>query len=101
MSYIKYEDLLHDGVDAVDICLPVNLHAKTVIAAAEAGKHVLVEKPMALTVQECDEMISAARGHSVKFMVVHNQLFYPPHNEAKRLVDVEIGKPIMLVTRLH
>ncbi len=46
-------------------------------------------------------MISAARRHSVKLMVAHNQLFYPPHNEAKRLVDAEIGKPIMLVTRLH
>ncbi len=52
-SYTKYEDLLRDKrVDAVDICLPVNLHAQAAIAAAEAGKHLLVEKPMALTLRE-------------------------------------------------
>jgi predicted dehydrogenase len=101
-SYTKYEELLRDEqVDAVDICLPVNLHAQATVAAAEAGKHVLVEKPMALTLQECDEMISAARKHGVKLTIVHNQIFYPPHNEAKRLIDEEIGSPRMLVTRLH
>jgi predicted dehydrogenase len=101
-SYTDYHDLLRDErVDAVDICLPVNLHAQAAIAAAESGKHVLVEKPMALTLRECSGMISTARRHGVKLMVAHNQLFYPPHNEAKRLVKAEIGEPIMLVTRLH
>jgi predicted dehydrogenase len=101
-SYNKYEDLLHNNkVEAVDICVRPNLHAQITVAAAEAGKHILVEKPMALTLRDCDEMISAAKRNNVSLTVVHNQLFYPPHIEARRLVDTEIGKPIMLVTRLH
>jgi UDP-N-acetylglucosamine 3-dehydrogenase len=101
-SYTRCEDLLRDNeVDAVDICVPVNLHARIAVAAAEADKHLLLEKPMALTLQECDDIISAARKNSVNLTIVHNQLFYPPHNEAKRLVETEIGKTIMLVTRLH
>ena len=101
-SYSDYRDLLRDeDVDAVDICLPNFLHAPAAIAAAETGKHVLVEKPMAITVKECDEMISAAKKHGVKLTVGHNQVFYPPHQEAKRLIGSELGRPILLLTRLH
>jgi len=101
-SYSDYTQLLKDpSVDAVDICVPNFLHSQVAIAAAEAGKHVLVEKPMAITVKECDEMISAARKNGVKLMVGHNQVFYPPHQETRRLIQEEIGKPILLLTRLH
>jgi len=62
---------------------------------------VLVEKPMAITVKECDEMIAAAKRNHVKLMVGHNQIFYPPHQETKRLIQEEIGRPILLLTRLH
>ena len=101
-SYSDYNQLLKDpSVDAVDICVPNFLHSRIAIAAAEAGKHVLVEKPMAITVKECDEMISAARKSGVKLMVGHNQVFYPPHQETRRLIQEEIGRPILLLTRLH
>ena len=101
-SYSDYSELLkNDKVDAVDICVPNFLHSKITIAATEAGKHVLVEKPMAITVKECEEMVAAARRGGVKLMVGHNQIFYPPHQEAKRLIQEEIGKPILLLTRLH
>jgi UDP-N-acetylglucosamine 3-dehydrogenase len=101
-SYSDYKKLLADpAVDVVDICLPNGFHAEVTIAAAEAGKHVLVEKPMAISVQQCDEMIRAAKKNNVKLMVEHNQTFYPPHIETKRLIQGEIGKPIMLVTTLH
>ena len=101
-SYSDYQQLLKDeSVDAVDICVPNFLHSKIAIAAAEAGKHILVEKPMAITVKECEEMIAAAKRNDVKLMVGHNQIFYPPHREAKRLIQEEIGKPILLLTRLH
>ena len=57
--------LLEDGgVDAVVVALPHWLHCEVTVAALNAGKHVLVEKPMAMTVAECDEMISAARARS-------------------------------------
>ena len=88
-------------IDAVSICLPPYLHAQVAVAAAEAGKHILVEKPMAPTLKECDEIIEASDRSKVKLMVGHNQLFFPPIREARRLVESEIGKPLMLVTRLH
>jgi UDP-N-acetylglucosamine 3-dehydrogenase len=101
-SYSDYNELLrNDEIQAVDICVPNFLHSKIAIAAAEAGKHVLVEKPMATTVKECQDMIASARRNSVKLMVGHNQIFYPPHQEAKRLIQEEIGRPIFLLTRLH
>ncbi|MDA4111917.1 MAG: Gfo/Idh/MocA family oxidoreductase [Thaumarchaeota archaeon] len=101
-SYSDYSQLLKDEtVDAVDICVPNFLHSTIAIAAAEAGKHVLVEKPMAITVKECEEMISAAKRNRVKLIVGHNQIFYPPHQETKRLIEAEIGRPILLLTRLH
>lgn len=57
----RYEDVLADPeIDAVDLCLPHHLHAPAAIQAAQAGKHVLCEKPLALNVEECDAMIVAA-----------------------------------------
>ena len=101
-SYADYKALLADPlVDVVDVCVPPAYHAEVVVAAAEAGKHVLVEKPMEISVQKCDEMIRAARKNNVKLMVEHNQTFYPPHIETRRLIQSEIGRPIMVVTTLH
>ncbi|MGH9672614.1 MAG: Gfo/Idh/MocA family protein, partial [Bryobacteraceae bacterium] len=61
-KYRKIDEALRDrDIEAVDLCLPTYLHAPTVIAALEAGKHVLVEKPMALNGDEADRMIAAAR----------------------------------------
>jgi UDP-N-acetylglucosamine 3-dehydrogenase len=93
--------LKDDKVDAVDVCVPNFLHATVAVAAAEAGKHVLVEKPMATSPKECEQMIQAARKNGVKLMIGHNQLFYPPHQEAKKVIETEIGTPILLLTRLH
>lgn len=73
-----YRKLLKDDtVDAVDICLPNHLHAPVTIEACEAGKHVLVEKPMANTVKEADDMLSAAQKNGVSLMVVHSNRFLP------------------------
>ncbi|MCS5632733.1 MAG: Gfo/Idh/MocA family oxidoreductase, partial [Pirellulaceae bacterium] len=52
--------LADDSVDLVDICLPPDMHTDTAIAALQAGKHVLIEKPMALTVDQCDEIVAVA-----------------------------------------
>ena len=62
--HARWEDLVRDpGIDAVYVATPVHLHAAQTIAAAEAGKHVLCEKPMAMDVAECDRMIAACRAH--------------------------------------
>ena len=65
----SYQEILaRPDVDAVDLCLPHNLHADMMILAAQAGKHILCEKPLAMTIADCDRMIEAAREHNVVLM---------------------------------
>ena len=77
-SYADWRDMIVDpAVDAVYVATPVHLHAEQTIAAAEAGKHVLCEKPMALDVAECDRMIAACRAHGVRLGIAYYRHFYP------------------------
>jgi predicted dehydrogenase len=78
--------LERDDVDAVDICSPNALHAEMAIAAARAGKHVLVEKPIAVTLDEADAMIDAAAEAGVVLMAAHNVRFAAPYLAAARAV---------------
>ncbi len=79
-AYLDYRELVADAeVEAVDICLPTDLHADVAVAALEAGKHVLCEKPMALTVAECDRMIAAAAQSGRMLMVAHCVRFWPEY----------------------
>jgi predicted dehydrogenase len=90
------ELVARDDVDAVYIATPVNLHAEQTVAAAESGKHVLCEKPMALNVAECDRMIAAANASGVKLGIAYYRQFYPVVKRMKDLIDSgEIGKPIV------
>ncbi len=100
--YADIAGLLADPtVDVVSICLPHNLHHLYAMLALAAGKHVLVEKPLALSVDECDDLIAAAGRQGVALGVSHNQLFYPPHVRAKELIDDgTIGRPVFLRLRL-
>jgi len=71
---------LHDpDIDAVDLCLPTDLHAGAAIEALRAGKHVLVEKPMALDAPSCDRMIGEALRHDRVLMVAHVLRFSPAY----------------------
>lgn len=74
-------------IDAVIIALPHHLHAPAILAAAEAGKHILCEKPMCTTLAEADAILEAVRRAGVTYMSAHNQLFSPVVREAKRLLD--------------
>lgn len=86
-AYSNYEDLLADGrIDAVSVCLPNYLHAPVSIAASNAGKHVLCEKPMATSREEAEQMIEAARNNNKKLMIGHNQRFVSSHEKAKQLI---------------
>jgi predicted dehydrogenase len=93
-AYSRYEELLaSEEVDAVSVCTPNYLHAPMAIAAANAGKHVLVEKPMAVTTEEGEQMIEAAKKNGVYLMVGHNQRLMPPHIKAKEILDSgKLGK---------
>lgn len=94
--HARPEDLFADpGIDAVYIATPVNFHAPQTIAAARAGKHVLCEKPMALTVDECDRMIEVCRDSGVTFGIAYYRRFYPVLVRAKEILDSgEIGSPV-------
>jgi 1,5-anhydro-D-fructose reductase (1,5-anhydro-D-mannitol-forming) len=86
-SYDSYDAMLADPVvDAVLICSPNALHATQAIAAARVGKHVFCEKPMALTVRECEEMIAASRQAGVRLGVGYHLRQHPAHREMRRLV---------------
>src|SRR6266849_1006578 len=73
--------------DVVHILTPPQSHAQLAMSAMRAGCHVLVEKPMALSVEEADAMIATAKAHGVRLCVNHNQLFDPVIVKARRLVD--------------
>jgi len=93
-----YYDALDDPtLDAVSICLPHNLHAPVAIDAIQAGKHVLVEKPLAANLDEADRMIVAADGASVVLMVAENVRFNAVYLKIRQLLqDGTVGHPALL-----
>ena len=92
--YTDYEKMLKEAdIDAVDICLPHDLHAEVSIAASEAGKHVIVEKPIAITLAEADSMVAAAKKAGAILMVALNQRYDPAHERIKWMIDEgKLGK---------
>lgn len=87
-AYSDPEEMLErEGPDLVDVCTPPATHASLARAALSAGSHVLIEKPMALTVEECDRTIQEAQARGRKVCVAHTDLFYPPFVRARSLVD--------------
>jgi predicted dehydrogenase len=91
-----YSDLAQmlaaEKLDIIDICTPPQTHAAITIGAIEAGCHVVLEKPMALSTADCDRMLAIPRRDNQKLCVIHNQLYYPPVLKARKLVaDGAIG----------
>ncbi|MEB1809311.1 MAG: Gfo/Idh/MocA family oxidoreductase [Bacillaceae bacterium] len=93
-AFTNYEELLQNAdVDAVSVCTPNYLHAPVSIAALQAGKHVLCEKPMATSREDALAMIEAAKQSNKKLMIAHNQRFVPSHQKARQLIENgEAGK---------
>ena len=86
--YDSYFDLLNDpSIDAVSICVENRSHAEITTYALYAGKHVLCEKPMAVTLAECESMVAAAERNGKHLMIGHNMRFDPVHRKAKELLD--------------
>lgn len=91
------EALADQWLDAVDICLPHNLHAEVAVAAAAAGKHILCEKPIAAALDEADAMIAAAETAGVVLMIAENERFSPLTARIRALLDASaIGRPALL-----
>jgi phthalate 4,5-cis-dihydrodiol dehydrogenase len=100
--YGDWRAMLDDrSVDAVAITAPHHLHCQLAVAALEAGKHVLLEKPMALSVAECNRIIASAQASRAKLMVGQIMHFVWPYLVAREILDRgDLGKPITGSSRL-
>ena len=91
-AYPDYRALLADPhVDAVEVITPHHLHAPMGIAALQAGKHLSLQKPRAVSVAECDALIAAAHRAGKCFRVFENFRYYPPLVRAKELLEAGGG----------
>lgn len=99
-AFSSVEELLQDSeIDAVSVCVANSVHADITIQALKAGKHVLCEKPMATTLEDCEKMVKAARDSHRYLMIDQNQRFARAHVKAKELLDEGvIGKVLTFRT---
>ncbi len=96
--YTDYEEMLkRDDLDAVYVATPNYLHEPMAVAAAEHKKHILVEKPITISVKAADEMIKAAKKNNVFLMVEQTQRFDPVHQAAKEVIDSGILGKINII----
>lgn len=83
-------------IQIVDVLLPHGLHEEACVAAAQAGKHIMVEKPMAMDLGACDRMIAAAKEAEVQLFVAHTERFMAPNRKAKELLERgDLGQPVL------
>ncbi len=103
MSYSPYvEDILaNPAIQAVIITCETNRHPEMVIAAAQAGKHILLQKPMAITLADCDRMIAAVAAAGVKFSMAYQMRHDPSNQKMKELVKAGVLGRIGLLRRRH
>ena len=99
-AFATYEELLADPeIEAVSVCAANHAHAEISIAALKAGKHVLCEKPMAVTLAECEAMVAAAEEAGKYLMIGQNQRLAKAHSKAKELIEQgAIGKVLTFRT---
>ncbi len=102
-AYADYRELLaNDAIHAVSIVTPDFAHAEIALAAAEAGKHILCEKPLAMTVQQCEAIVVAAARTGVKLMVDFHARWSPPLYKARQAIqNGDIGVPQHVYYRLN
>lgn len=98
--FLSPEELISDPkIDAVSVCAANYAHAELSIAALEAGKHVLCEKPMATTMEDCERMISTAKKTGKRLLIAQNQRLNKAHILAKEMIDAgEIGRVVTFRT---
>ena len=99
-AFASYEELLADPeIEAVSVCAANHAHAEISVAALKAGKHVLCEKPMAVTLEECEAMVAAAKESGKYLMIGQNQRLAKAHAKAKELIEQgAIGKVLTFRT---
>ncbi|MBW7461165.1 Gfo/Idh/MocA family oxidoreductase, partial [Paenibacillus sepulcri] len=102
-AYTDYNEMLREEQpDVAVITLPHYLHKEAAVACAEQGCHIMLEKPMGLDVEECDQMIESARMHRVKLMVGHTQHYFAENIKAKEIIaSGGIGELVMINDTRH
>jgi predicted dehydrogenase len=94
-AFDDWRKLVAADLDLVSITTPPSLHHPMALAALAAGKHVLCEKPMAMTTAECDRMIAACRAHHVRLGIAYYRHFYPVILRVKAMLESgDIGQPV-------
>ena len=97
-----YEDykeaIARADIDIVTICLPPKVHCEVAVAALEAGKHVLIEKPMAASLEECDKILEAAKKAGKLVSVVSNNRYKTPTMKVKQMLDEQAGGKLLFTT---
>jgi len=86
--YETLNELLNDSnIDVIDICLPPHMHGDAAIMSLKAGKHVFCEKPMALKVEDCEEMVKTAGNAGKQLLIAHVLPFFPEYAMARQLIE--------------
>ena len=100
-TYATFDELVaDDSLDLIDICLPTAMHVDTTLRALESGKHVLVEKPIAIDIADATRMVDAARASGRQLMVAHVLRFWPEFSYLKSAVDSrQLGELLSLNLR--
>jgi predicted dehydrogenase len=97
-NYQNFDEIINNkDIDLVYVVLPNGLHKEFVIRAAKAGKHVITEKPMAVTVKDCDEMIKACNDANVQLAMGYRLHYEPYHLEIKRLGQNKVFGQVRLI----
>jgi predicted dehydrogenase len=102
--YTDYKELLsREDISAVSIATPDFAHTDIAVAAANAGKHILIEKPLATSVEDCEKIISAVKeAGNIKFMVDFHNRWNPPFANVKTAIQAgDLGKPMLMYVRLN
>ena len=102
LAITTWEEVLHDpAIDAVTLCTPSGLHGELAAAALRAGKHVIVEKPMEVSVAACDALIAAQQASGRRLAIISQHRFDPASLAVRRLLDEQaLGQPIAVDVRI-
>jgi len=101
-SFVSVEELCkHPAIDIVYIATPHQFHAAQARLAASHGKHLLVEKPMALTLEDCRSMIDAARRASVALVIGHSHSFDRPILQARKIIEQGLVGKVRMITAFN
>lgn len=102
--YVDYHEMMsaHPEIDVVNVCVPTGYHAEVVIDLASHGKHLVTEKPMALSVADCDAMLQACENSGSELFVIYQNRYNPPVQAARRALESgRLGKLVSATVRVR